>query len=302
MRDDDKLVRQLSLVAFLMSQQRPVTADEIHEAVEGYGGMSEQAFLRRFYSDRAEIESLGLRLAVERPSDDPFQGDLYALPAENFYLPPTRLRRGRAVGPADLPVPAGGAVRLRRAAAPGAAEPDPRTAEPAGRPRRAHGVGQPARPATTRPRWRRTWPRSSRRSAAARRSASPTSRSGATSARSARSTPTACSTPAGTGTWSASRTSATRRASSASRASRGASRSRRAPSTISARRRTSTSRRTATGRRGSSTSRSAPPSSRSRPTIGWWVEQMFGTQGTHRAPGRRVRHLHARTTATSASS
>ncbi len=88
MRDDDKLVRQLSLVAFLMSQQRPVTADEIHEAVEGYGGMSEQAFLRRFYSDRAEIESLGLRLAVERPSDDPFQGDLYALPAENFYLPP----------------------------------------------------------------------------------------------------------------------------------------------------------------------------------------------------------------------
>ena len=54
-RDDDKLVRQLSLVAFLMAQQRPVTAEEIHEAVEGYGGMSEQAFLRRFYADRAEI-------------------------------------------------------------------------------------------------------------------------------------------------------------------------------------------------------------------------------------------------------
>jgi hypothetical protein len=35
MRDDDKLVRQHSLVAFLLSQQRPVTADEIHEAVEG---------------------------------------------------------------------------------------------------------------------------------------------------------------------------------------------------------------------------------------------------------------------------
>jgi hypothetical protein len=48
-RDDDKLVRQLSLVAFLMAQQRPVTAEEIHEAVEGYGGMSEQAFLRRFF-------------------------------------------------------------------------------------------------------------------------------------------------------------------------------------------------------------------------------------------------------------
>jgi predicted DNA-binding transcriptional regulator YafY len=88
MRDDDKLVRQLSLVAFLMCQGRPVTADEIHEAVEGYGGMSEQAFLRRFYADRSDIESMGLRLAVERPSDDPFQGDLYALPPENYYLPP----------------------------------------------------------------------------------------------------------------------------------------------------------------------------------------------------------------------
>lgn len=87
MRDDDKLVRQLSLVAFLMSQQRPVTADEIHESVEGYGGMSDQAFLRRFYADRGEIEAMGLKLAVERPTDDPFQGDLYALPAENYYLP-----------------------------------------------------------------------------------------------------------------------------------------------------------------------------------------------------------------------
>ncbi len=84
MRDDDKLVRQLSLVAFLMSQQRPVTADEIHESVEGYGGMSDQAFLRRFYADRGEIEAMGLKLAVERPTDDPFQGDLYALPAENY--------------------------------------------------------------------------------------------------------------------------------------------------------------------------------------------------------------------------
>jgi proteasome accessory factor C len=87
-RDDDKLVRQLSLVAFLMCQGRPVTAEEIHESVEGYGGMSEQAFLRRFYADRSDIEGMGLRLSVERPGDDPFQGDLYALPPESFYLPP----------------------------------------------------------------------------------------------------------------------------------------------------------------------------------------------------------------------
>ena len=94
MRDDDKLVRQLSLVAFLMSQHRPVTADEIHENVEGYGGMSEQAFLRRFYSDRSELEAMGFSLTVDRPGDDPFQGDLYALPPESYYLPPIDFDEG----------------------------------------------------------------------------------------------------------------------------------------------------------------------------------------------------------------
>ena len=74
MRDDDKLVRQLSLVAFLMSQQRPVTADEIHEAVEGYGGMTEQAFLRRFYADRAEIEAHGPAAGRRAPGRRPVPG------------------------------------------------------------------------------------------------------------------------------------------------------------------------------------------------------------------------------------
>lgn len=86
MRDDDKLVRQLSLVAFLMAQGRPATAAEIHESVEGYGGMSDQSFLRRFYSDRGELDALGIRLTVHRADDDPFQGDLYTLAGGDYYL------------------------------------------------------------------------------------------------------------------------------------------------------------------------------------------------------------------------
>lgn len=86
MRDDDKLVRQLSLVAFLMAQGRPATAAEIHESVEGYGGMSDQSFLRRFYSDRGELDALGIRLTVHRADDDPFQGDLYTLMTSDYYL------------------------------------------------------------------------------------------------------------------------------------------------------------------------------------------------------------------------
>jgi len=34
--DTDKLIRQLSLVAFLMAERRPVTAREIKSSVEGY--------------------------------------------------------------------------------------------------------------------------------------------------------------------------------------------------------------------------------------------------------------------------
>src|SRR2546430_10618492 len=50
--DTDKLIRQLSLVAFLMAERRPITAREVKSNVEGYSEMSDEAFARRFYSDR----------------------------------------------------------------------------------------------------------------------------------------------------------------------------------------------------------------------------------------------------------
>ena len=50
--DTDKLIRQLSLVAFLMAERRPLTARDIKSNVEGYSEMSDEAFARRFYSDR----------------------------------------------------------------------------------------------------------------------------------------------------------------------------------------------------------------------------------------------------------
>ena len=56
--DTDKLNRQLSLVAFLMAERRPVTAREIKSSVEGYQEMSDEAFARRFYSDRALFQDI----------------------------------------------------------------------------------------------------------------------------------------------------------------------------------------------------------------------------------------------------
>ncbi len=86
-KDTEKLIRQLSLISFLMAQGRPVSALEIKREVEGYSDMNDDAFARRFYADRAELESLGIQLQVEKPGEGFFEAELYSLPPENFYLP-----------------------------------------------------------------------------------------------------------------------------------------------------------------------------------------------------------------------
>jgi predicted DNA-binding transcriptional regulator YafY len=56
-KDTEKLIRQLSLISFLMAQGRPVSA-------------------------------LGIQLGVEKPGEGFFEAELYSLPPENFYLDP----------------------------------------------------------------------------------------------------------------------------------------------------------------------------------------------------------------------
>src|SRR6266567_4401732 len=87
--DADKLIRQLSLVAFLMAERRPLTARDVKSNVEGYSEMSDEAFARRFYSDRAELLALGVPLQSQR---DEFTGEeLYTLRSERYFLPPLQL-------------------------------------------------------------------------------------------------------------------------------------------------------------------------------------------------------------------
>jgi proteasome accessory factor C len=85
-KDTEKLIRQLSLISFLMAERRPVTALEIKREVEGYSGMNDDAFARRFYADRAELESLGIELKVDKPAEGYYEAENYSLPPENFYL------------------------------------------------------------------------------------------------------------------------------------------------------------------------------------------------------------------------
>jgi len=87
--DADKLIRQLSLVAYLMAEQRPVTARDVKLRVEGYANMGDEAFARRFYADRSELQALGVPIASAR--DEFTSEELYSLREEHYFLPPVEL-------------------------------------------------------------------------------------------------------------------------------------------------------------------------------------------------------------------
>jgi predicted DNA-binding transcriptional regulator YafY len=87
-KDTEKLIRQLSLISYLMAERRPVTATEIRRDVEGYSDMTEDAFARRFYADRAELDALGIHLTVDKPADGFSEQENYSLARQAFHLPP----------------------------------------------------------------------------------------------------------------------------------------------------------------------------------------------------------------------
>src|ERR1700749_4212101 len=93
-KDTEKLIRQLSLISYLMAERRPVTATEIRRDVEGYSDMTEDAFARRFYADRAELDALGIHLSVDKPADGFSEQENYSLTPEAFHLPPIAFSDG----------------------------------------------------------------------------------------------------------------------------------------------------------------------------------------------------------------
>ena len=307
-KDTEKLIRQLSLISFLMAERRPVSALEIKQDVEGYSEMNDDAFARRFYADRAELEALGIYLKVEKPPEGYFEAELYTLPPENFYLPPIEFSDGELA-----------ALQTSLALLDG-----------------RFAYAEPLRLALQQLSWGRPSPLGSaeQRSVAVAVTASAGGRElsqrlakveTAISRRktiefellldrarravaSARSTPTTCSTRAASSTSSATRTSATTCGSSACRGSRTRSPTRARPSTTSRRPRTSTRGRTRAAPTGSSASRTATAQVWISERIAWLVERDFGRYGEFapvtqsgsqwRAGSRRVpgpgRRLHDR--------
>jgi len=88
-RDEDKLIRQLSLISFLLSRPRPFTAREVQESVEGYAEMSDETFARRFSGDRSDLAKIGIEIRVVSGADAVVSAEtqLYHLREEDFRLP-----------------------------------------------------------------------------------------------------------------------------------------------------------------------------------------------------------------------
>ena len=223
--------------------------------------MNEDAFARRFYADRSELEALGIVLAVEKPVDGLVEQENYSLPPENFHLPPIEftdkelaaLRTALQLLDGEFAYAEPLRLALQQISW---GRPSPLAA-----PEQQHGRARDHRLG-----------RRSRRLAAAGedrdRDLPPQDdrvrllHDGARRARRrGASTPTSCSTRAASSTSSGARTSAARSGSSGSRGSAARSATRPRPSTTSSARRTSTRAPTRTGSTGSSASRSGPPRS-----------------------------------------
>jgi proteasome accessory factor BC len=85
-RDEDKLIRQLSLLSFLLSQPRPFTSREIQDSVEGYWDMSDETFARRFHGDRTDLGKIGIEIHTSSQGDSA-ETQVYFLPEEEYRLP-----------------------------------------------------------------------------------------------------------------------------------------------------------------------------------------------------------------------
>lgn len=86
----DRLERLLNLVIALRETRRPMTTQEIHERVAGYGQPDWSAFRRMFERDKADLRALGVPITNE-PVDrwDPTEG--YRIDPRGAELPPLAL-------------------------------------------------------------------------------------------------------------------------------------------------------------------------------------------------------------------
>jgi predicted DNA-binding transcriptional regulator YafY len=86
-KDSEKLIRELSLMLYLVTVGRPVAVAEVIQKIDAYGDLGPEAFHRRFCADRAELESLGIKVEGQKPNKGATEEATYTLLPKSFYLP-----------------------------------------------------------------------------------------------------------------------------------------------------------------------------------------------------------------------
>jgi len=88
-----KTERLLNLVICLLATRRPLTAEQIRQAVPGYDRDSDEAFQRMFERDKNELRELGIPIRVERD----WEGELgYRIERQAYELPEIKLEPDEA--------------------------------------------------------------------------------------------------------------------------------------------------------------------------------------------------------------
>ncbi len=78
--------RILNLLAFLLTAERPVSADEIRNTVAGYEHNADEAFRRMFERDKDLLRSLGI--PIQLAPTDAYEVEFgYVVPPEQYELP-----------------------------------------------------------------------------------------------------------------------------------------------------------------------------------------------------------------------
>lgn len=85
-----KSERLLNLIVMLLETSQPVTAEQIHRTIPGYGQDSWDTFKRMFERDKEELREMGI--PVELSSIDAWETEQgYRIPKDRYYLPDLNL-------------------------------------------------------------------------------------------------------------------------------------------------------------------------------------------------------------------
>lgn len=85
-----KSERLLNLIVMLLETAQPVTAEQIHRTIPGYGQDSWDTFKRMFERDKEELREMGI--PVELTAVDAWDNEQgYRIPKDRYYLPDLHL-------------------------------------------------------------------------------------------------------------------------------------------------------------------------------------------------------------------